>query len=76
MSRSVFCLKLQKEAEAMSRPPFPGPLGEKIYENISLEAWKMWQGQQTILINEHRLNMALASDREILREAMIKFLFE
>lgn len=76
MSRIVFCVKLQKEAEGLLRPPFPGKLGEKIYQHISAEAWKLWQARQTILINENRLNMAEPSAREFIQKEMNKFLFE
>lgn len=76
MSRLVNCLKLHKEAEGLSKPPFPGPLGEKIYQHISKEAFQLWLKQQTILINEHRLKMNDPKAREFLKEAMEKFFFE
>lgn len=75
MSRTVFCVKLKKEAEGFDNPPYPGELGERIYQHISKEAWKLWLGQQTILINENRLSMANAKDRAFIREKMESFLF-
>lgn len=75
MSRTIFCVKLQKEAEGLERPPYPGPLGQNIYENISKEAWRLWLGQQTILINENRLSLATVTDREFLKKEMEKYLF-
>jgi Fe-S cluster biosynthesis and repair protein YggX len=75
MSRIIYCLKLQKELESLDSPPIPGPLGDKIYEHISKEAWKLWMGQQTILINENRLKMTESKDRAYLRTEMEKFLF-
>lgn len=75
MSHPIFCVKLQKTAEGLVRPPFPGELGEKIYQNISQEAWKLWQGQQTILINENRLSLVNAKDRDFLKAEMNRFLF-
>lgn len=75
MSHTVYCVKLQKTAPALPRAPFPGELGEKIYQNISQEAWKLWQGQQTILINENRLSLAKPEDREFLKKQMITYLF-
>ncbi len=75
MSRTVFCVKLQKEAPGLERPPLPGELGKKIYENVSQEAWQMWQRQQTMLINEYRLNLLDPRAREYLREQMERFLF-
>ena len=36
--RKVFCKKLQKELPGLDEPPWPGELGKKIYENISVQA--------------------------------------
>ena len=35
MSRTVFCTFLQREAEGLDRVPYPGALGQRIFENIS-----------------------------------------
>ncbi len=75
MTRMVKCVKLGKEAEGLERPPYPGELGQRIFENISKEAWQQWMGQQTILINEHRLSMADPEARKFLEAEMKKFLF-
>ena len=76
MNPTIHCLKLDKELEALSKPPFPGELGEKIHKNISKEAWKSWLNHQTMLINEYRLSMMEAKAREFLKEEMQKFLFD
>lgn len=73
--KQIFCQKLQKEAPALTEPPFPGALGEKIYTNISSEAWKMWLAHQTMLINEYRLNLLDPKAREFLRRELEKFCF-
>jgi Fe-S cluster biosynthesis and repair protein YggX len=75
MTHQVFCLKLKQEAEGLPRPPYPGPLGQKIYDHISLAAWKMWQSHQTMLINEYRLNLMDPTARTFLEAEMEKFLF-
>ncbi len=75
MSRVIYCTKLKKDAEGLSRPPYPGPLGQKIYESISEEAWQMWLSHQTMLINEFRLSMIDPKAREFLRQEMENFLF-
>ena len=72
---TVFCEKLKKEATALAFQPIPGPLGEKIMNEISEEAWQMWIGQQTILINEYRLVLTDPKARQFLRDEMQKFLF-
>lgn len=76
MSRLIFCKKLQKEAKALQAPPYPGELGQMIYDNISAEAWQAWQFHQTMLINEYRLSMADSKAREFLKKEMKKFLFQ
>ena len=54
----VKCVKLGREAEGMDFPPYPGALGKRIWENVSKEAWAQWLKQQTMLVNENRLNLA------------------
>ena len=73
--RTVNCAKLKKEAVGLDNPPFPGALGERIFQDISKEAWSMWMNQQTILINEYRLSTADPKARSFLREEMEKFFF-
>ena len=75
MPKTVFCSKLNEEAEALSKAPIPGPLGEKILNHISKPAWNMWVSHQTMLINEYRLSMVDPKAREFLREEMEKFFF-
>ena len=76
MSRTVQCAKLGKEAEGLDRAPYPGELGQRIYDNISKEAWQAWIKHQTILINENRLSPIDPKHRAFLEEQMEKFLFE
>lgn len=76
MARIVFCQKLQKEAEGLGYQLYPGEVGEKIFNNISKEAWGQWQHKQTMLINEKHLNMMDPEHRAFLEEQMIGFLFE
>ncbi|MEA3405840.1 MAG: oxidative damage protection protein [Pseudomonadota bacterium] len=75
MSRMVNCLKMGEEMEGLDFAPFPGELGQKVYDNISKEAWKQWLAQQTILINEYRLSSLDPKARSFLQEEMQKFLF-
>jgi len=75
MSDSVFCIKLQKNAEKLSAPPFPGDLGEQIYQHVSKEAWSSWLNHQTMLINEYRLSLIDPQAREFLRSEMRKYFF-
>lgn len=75
MSRSVHCVKLGKEAEGLDRPPYPGELGQKIFDNVSKEAWQQWLKHQTMLINENRLSPIDPKARKFLEEQMEKFFF-
>ena len=75
MSRMVNCVKLGREAEGLDRPPYPGTLGQRIYESISKEAWQSWLKFQTMQVNENRLNLSDASARKFLATEMEKFLF-
>jgi Fe-S cluster biosynthesis and repair protein YggX len=64
-----------EELEGLDFLPFPGELGQKIYDNVSKEAWKQWLAQQTILINEYRLSSLDPKARSFLAEEMQKYLF-
>ena len=75
MSRTVNCVKLNKEAEGLDRAPYPGELGQKIFDNVSKEAWQQWLGHQTMLINEYRLSPMDPKARTFLEEEMEKFFF-
>ena len=75
MARTVNCIKLGKEAEALDAPPYPGELGKRLFENVSKEAWQMWLRQQTMLINEHRLSVVDPKARKFLEQEMEKFFF-
>ena len=75
MSRKVHCVKLNKEADGLNTVTYPGELGKRIYEQVSQEAWQMWLGHQTMLINEYRLTPIEPKAREFLEEEMEKFFF-
>ena len=75
MSRTIQCVKLDKEAEGMDFAPYPGDLGQRIFDSISKEAWQMWMNHQTMLINERQLSMIDPEARSYLAGEMEKFLF-
>ena len=76
MARTVQCAKLGIEAEGLDRPPLPGEIGQRIFDNISKQAWQEWMRHQTMLINENRLSVIDPKHRAYLEEQMVKFLFE
>lgn len=74
MTRMVLCRKLQKEAEGLAFPPFPGPVGQQIFDTVSKEAWQQWLKEQTMIINENRLNVMDPQAQAFLAEQREKFL--
>ena len=75
MARMVQCVLLKREAEGLDRPPYPGELGRRIYEQVSKEAWAQWLRHQTLLINEYRLTPIEPKARKFLESEMEKFFF-
>ena len=75
MSRTVHCVVLDREAEGLDRVPYPGELGQRIYDNVSKEAWQRWLQHQTMLINEYRLTPIEPKARQFLVKEMEKFFF-
>lgn len=75
MTRMVHCVKLGREAEGLDRPPYPGELGKRIFDNVSKEAWNSWLQHQTMLINENRLTPIEPRARAFLEQEMEKFFF-
>jgi len=73
--RMVKCLLLNEELPGLAFQVYPGELGKKIYDNISMQAWQKWLKHQTILINEHRLSPIEPAHRKFLEEEMEKFFF-
>lgn len=74
MSRVVHCRRYNKEMPGLERPPFPGPKGQDIFNNLSADAWQEWQDHQTRLINEKQLKMTDPEARRYISEQMEKFL--
>lgn len=75
MTRTVHCVKLQRDAEGLAFAPWPGELGRRIYEQVSKQAWQDWLTHQTMLINENRLNPLDPKTREFIAAEMEKYFF-
>ena len=73
MARNVLCKKYQKEMEGLDTPPYPGPKGQDIFENVSKQAWADWQAHQTMLINEKHLSLMDPNTRKYLQAQMERF---
>jgi Fe-S cluster biosynthesis and repair protein YggX len=75
MTRTVQCVVLKSEAPGLERVPYPGPLGQRIYESVSREGWARWVKHQVMLMNEYRLSPVEPKARKFLEAEMEKFFF-
>ena len=75
MPHIVHCVLLDRDAEGLDRAPYPGPLGQRIYEHVSREGWQRWLAHQTMLMNEYRLTPIEPKARQFLVAEMEKFFF-
>ena len=74
--RTVFCVKLHKELPGLDEVPFDGhPLGQRIYDNVSKEGWRMWVEQMKMIMNEYRLNLGTPEAQEFLIKQMEEYFF-
>jgi Fe-S cluster biosynthesis and repair protein YggX len=73
--RKVFCQKLQREMPGLAAPPWPGPLGQRIYENISAEAWRQWEERMKMILNEYRLMPWQKEAQQLVAKQMEEYFF-
>jgi Fe-S cluster biosynthesis and repair protein YggX len=74
--REVFCVKFQKKMEGLAEVPFDGhPLGQRIYDNVSKEAWLLWVERMKMIMNEYRLNLGTREAQEFLLQQMEEYFF-
>ena len=75
MSKKVDCVVLGRQAPALETAPWPGDLGERIVQQVSVEGWQQWLARQTMLMNEKRLSPINPEHRAYLERQMEAFLF-
>ena len=75
MPRTVFCLKHRVDTAGLDVAPWPGALGQRVFEHIGTAAWDEWLAHQTMLINENRLLPRDPKARAFLQTELEKFLF-
>jgi Fe-S cluster biosynthesis and repair protein YggX len=75
MTRMVNCAKLGKELPAMTYKYWDNDLGQKIFDNISMEAWRMWVEHSKMLVNEYRLDLTSPKAQQLLMDEADKFFF-
>jgi len=71
----VFCAKLKQELPGLEEAPFDSELGQKIYNQVSQQAWSQWTEYCKMLLNEYRLNPARKQDQEVIVKQMEQFFF-
>lgn len=74
-ARMLKCLKFGKELPGLGFKPYPGELGQRIYDNISAQAWKLWTEQAKMILNEYRLNLASPEAQKFLFQQAEAFFF-
>lgn len=72
---TVFCVKFQRQLPGLDEPPFDAELGQRIYENVSAEAWRMWGEHCKMVLNEYRLNPANPADQQVIVQHMQQYFF-
>ncbi|MEM6457411.1 MAG: oxidative damage protection protein [Acidobacteriota bacterium] len=76
MTRTVHCAKLAQELPGLEKPPFPGTFGQRIFEQISHQAWAAWTAQEVNIINHYGLSLMDPEARDFLEAQMKYFLFD
>ena len=74
-TRIVHCVKLGRDLPGLAAPPWPGPLGQRIYEQVSAEAWEMWEERMKMILNEYRLVPFQKEAQAIVAKHMEEFFF-
>ncbi len=75
MARTIHCIKLNRDEVGLEKPPFKGPLGQRLFENVSAQAWKVWLEHSKMLINEYRLDLTSENGQRIWMSECEKYFF-
>jgi Fe-S cluster biosynthesis and repair protein YggX len=75
MPRLVKCIKLGQELPGIVYKPFNNELGQKIYDNVSQQAWMMWLEYSTRIVNEFHLDPGSQEGQKLLLEQAEEFFF-
>ena len=72
----VTCSRCGNTRAGFDKPPFPGPIGQRIVAEICQQCWEDWKRQQMMLINHYGLNLMDPQARSFLTKNMTGFLFK
>jgi Fe-S cluster biosynthesis and repair protein YggX len=73
--RTVFCVKLHQDLPGLDAPPWPGPLGQRIYEQVSQDAWDLWEERMKMILNEYRLLPFQKEAQDLIAKHMEEYFF-
>ncbi len=73
--RTVQCVKFQKELPGLAASPWPGELGQRVYEQVSKDAWKLWEERMKMILNEYRLMPWQKEAQDLIAKQMEDFFF-
>ena len=73
--RTVKCVKFQKDLPGLDSPPWPGALGQRVFESVSAQAWKLWEDRQKMILNEYRLMPWQKEAQDLIATQMEDFFF-
>ena len=68
------CARCGRPSGRLAKPPFKGPLGQKVFENICQSCWREWIPMGTKVINELGLVLSNPAGQEAYDQYMIEFL--
>jgi Fe-S cluster biosynthesis and repair protein YggX len=75
--RIVHCALLKKDLPGLDRAPFRNELGQRIYNEISKEAWQQWLKDSVKFINTYRVDLASPEGQTFMaKQCAIYFGFE
>jgi len=75
--RLVMCRMLKKELPGLKRPPFKNELGQRLYNEISQEAWDQWLQESVRIINTYRVDLVDPAGQQFMfRQIAIYFGYE
>ena len=55
--------------------PFNNDLGQRIYDNVSQDAWRQWIEASKMIVNEYRVDLASAQGQKLMLEQAEKYFF-
>ncbi len=75
MPKLIDCVVLKEKSAALSAPPYPGEIGKRILENVSMEGWNRWLERLVTIINENQLTTGDPATHQLIEQHMLGFLF-